>query len=348
MGKIDAAIAIIRALGFPKAQQNERSALSLLALVQLRENGSWRRLQQPQLGVRAIIDFCRNEYQRPYAENTRESFRKQTLHQFVAAGLALENPDEPSRAPNSPKWCYQISPEAKALLSTYGMSGWASALTSYMDKVGSLAEKYKAQRDLSLVPCKLPDGSVFTMSAGAHSELIRAIVEEFAPRFAPGSRVLYVGDTGNKGVIHDEALMQGLGIQVHQRGKMPDAILYREEMGWLYLIESVTSVGPVDSKRHGELVHLFGSAKAGLVFVTAFPSRQVMARFLPHIAWETEVWCSDNPSHLIHFNGDRFMGGRTERVLALLLRSSIALEVDDPAADAGAQKARLDNQFVVP
>ena len=109
-------------------------------------------------------------------------------------------------------------------------------------------------------------------------------------------------------VIHDEAFMDHLGIHAHERGKMPDAILYREDKGWIYLIESVTSVGPVDGKRHGELVYLFGKANAGLVFVTAFPSRQLMARFLTDIAWETEVWCADNPSHLIHFNGDRFMG----------------------------------------
>lgn len=308
MSKINEAIAIITALGFPKAQQNERSALSLLALLQLQEGGSWQKLQEPRLGVRAILDFCRNDYKKPYAENSRESFRKETLHQFVDGGLVLQNPDNPSRPPNSPKWCYQIAPEAKALLTKYGTPAWSTALGAYLEKVGSLAEKYKADRDLALVPCTLPDGTLFQMSAGGHSELIRDILQEFAPRFAPGSRLLYVGDTGNKGVIHDVAFLEQLGIHAHERGKMPDAILYREDKGWLYLIESVTSVGPVDGKRHSELIHLFGKAKAGLVFVTAFPSRQLMARFLTDIAWETEVWCSDNPSHLIHFNGDRFMG----------------------------------------
>lgn len=308
MSKIDEAIAIIQAFGFPRAQQNERSALTLLALVQLQEKGSWRTLKEPMLGVRAILDFCRNDYKKPYAENSRESFRKETLHQFVAGGLALQNPDEPSRAPNSPKWCYQISPEAKQVLMTYGTPAWNDALSAYLAKVGSLAEKYKSERDLELIPCRMPDGSLVEMSPGDHSELIRDIVQEFAPRFAPGSTVLYLGDTGNKGVVHDDASLVKLGVKVHERGKMPDAILYRKDKNWLYLIESVTSVGPVDGKRHAELTHLFGNAKAGLVFVTAFPSRQLMARFLPNIAWETEVWCSDAPTHLIHFNGDRFMG----------------------------------------
>ena len=104
MPKIDEAISIIIALGFPRAQQSERSALSLLALVQLYEDGLWQHLEEPMLGVRAILDFCRNDYNKPYAENSRESFRKETLHQFVSAGLALQNPDEPARPPNSPKW----------------------------------------------------------------------------------------------------------------------------------------------------------------------------------------------------------------------------------------------------
>jgi len=60
VSKIDEAVNIIAALGFPRAQQNERSALSLLALVQLRENGSWKKIERPLVGVRAILDFCRN------------------------------------------------------------------------------------------------------------------------------------------------------------------------------------------------------------------------------------------------------------------------------------------------
>ena len=65
---------------------------------------------------------------------------------------------------------------------------------------------------------------------------------------------------------------------------------------------------PVNAKRHGELAELFEAAEPGLVYVTAFPSRSDMARYLSDISWETEVWCADAPSHLIHFDGDRFLG----------------------------------------
>ncbi len=308
MSKIEEAITVLAELGFPRAQQNERSALSLLALLQLRENGTWKKLGEPLLGVRAILDFSRNDYQKPYAENSRESFRKESLHQFVSAGLAVQNPDAPARAPNSPKWCYQISPEARELLLSFKTPRWKAQLKRYLARAGSLSKKYKSERDLNMVRCQMPGGASFKMSPGAHSELIRDILESFAPRFAPAARVLYVGDTGNKGVIHDKLQMVKLGIDLHERGKMPDVVLYVEEKNWLFLVESVTSVGPVDGKRHAELTQLFAQTSAGLVFVTTFPNRQLMSRFLPHIAWETEVWCADDASHLIHFNGDRFLG----------------------------------------
>lgn len=308
MGKIDEAIAIITALGFPRAQQNERSALSLLALAQLREGGSWQAISTPMLGVRAILDFCRNDYQKPYAENSRESFRKETLHQFVAAGLALQNPDEPQRSPNSPKWCYQLAPDAVNLLVTYGTPGWVGALAAYLARAETLAQRYAAAREMAKTPCVLPNGQTMLLSPGQHSELIRDIVEEFAPRFVPGAKLVYVGDTGDKSIIFDEQHLAAIGVVLHGRGKLPDVIFHDENRDWLILVESVTSVGPMDGKRHEELLQLFANARPGLVFVTAFPDRALMSRFLGVLAWETEVWCASDPTHMIHFNGDRFLG----------------------------------------
>ena len=131
---------------------------------------------------------------------------------------------------------------------------------------------------------------------------------EFAPRFVPGGMLIYAGDTGEKWGYFDKNCLTKLGVDVDGHGKMPDVILYYPDKNWLLLIESVTSHGPVDGKRHAELANLFLGSKAGLVYVTAFPSRPRMARYLREIAWETEVWCAEAPSHLIHFNGARFLG----------------------------------------
>lgn len=138
--------------------------------------------------------------------------------------------------------------------------------------------------------------------------MIREILEQFAPRFAPGSEVIYFGDTGSKEGYFDRARLEELGVKVDRHGKMPDVVLYFARREWLILIESVTSHGPVDPKRHNELEELFKEAKAGLVYVTAFPNRSTMGRYLSEISWETEVWCADSPTHLIHFDGERFLG----------------------------------------
>jgi hypothetical protein len=120
--------------------------------------------------------------------------------------------------------------------------------------------------------------------------------------------LVYVGDTGEKMGYFDEPLLNELGVTIERHGKMPDVLLYLAKRNWLILIESVTSHGPVDSKRHDELQQLFSKSSAGLVFVTAFPNRKIFSRYLSKIAWETEVWVADAPTHLIHFNGTRFLG----------------------------------------
>jgi hypothetical protein len=160
----------------------------------------------------------------------------------------------------------------------------------------------------NVIPVVIAPGKTISLSPGDHSELIRAIIEDFAPRFAPGSVLVYAGDTGEKWGYFDKELLSGLGVEVDAHGKMPDVVLYFKEKNWLLLVESVTSHGPVDGKRHVELSALFAEAEAGLVYVTAFPNRAIMGRYLSDIAWETEVWVADSPSHLIHFNGERFLG----------------------------------------
>ncbi|HEU6437523.1 MAG TPA: BsuBI/PstI family type II restriction endonuclease [Nitratidesulfovibrio sp.] len=295
-------------LGFPRAQQNERSALCLLALLNLTPDRGWADAESPLMGITPIMDWARTHYDRDYAPNTRETFRRQTMHQFVDAGLALYNPDNPARPVNSPHAVYQISPEALALLQAYGTSAWGEALKAYLTAHGTLAAKYAKPRDQALIPLKIADGLETSLSPGAHNALIRDIWEQFAPRFAPGSVLVYAGDPGDKWGYFNEELLKRLGVAVDSHGKMPDVVLYYGKKGWLLLVEAVTSHGPVDGKRHAELAALFKDADAGLVYVTAFPDRATMGRYLGEIAWETEVWVADAPSHLIHFNGERFLG----------------------------------------
>ena len=307
-GHIQAAQEIIIFLGLPKAQQNERSALCLLALLNLTPDKTWVEAESPCMGITPIMDWVRKYYGKDYAPNTRETFRRETMHQFRDAGIALYNPDDPDRAVNSPKAVYQVAPAALNLLRLYETSAWDDALVSYLDKHPTLISRYEKKRKQNLVPVKISENQEVIFSPGNHSKLIRDVIEEFAPRFAPGSVLVYAGDTGNKWAYCDTALMGELGIDVDLHGKMPDVMLHYAEKNWLFLVEAVTSHGPVNGKRYEELAELCSGVKADLVYVTAFPDRSSMRKFLPEIAWETEAWVADSPSHLMHFNGTRFLG----------------------------------------
>lgn len=305
---IEAAQQIIASLGLPRAQQNERSALCLLALLNLTPGKAWADAENPLVSITPIMNWVREHYGKVYAPNTRETFRRQSMHQFCAAGVALYNPDKPDRPVNSPKAVYQIEPAALSMLRTFGSPAWHDSLATYLAERETLVTRYAKEREQNRIPVEIAAGQQITLSPGEHSELIRAIIEDFAPRFAPGSVLVYAGDTGEKWGYFDAPLLAGLGVDVDSHGKMPDVVLHFTAKNWLLLVESVTTHGPVDGKRHAELARLFAGSTAGLVYVTAFPNRSIMGRYLGEIAWETEVWVADAPSHLIHFNGVRFLG----------------------------------------
>jgi hypothetical protein len=106
----------------------------------------------------------------------------------------------------------------------------------------------------------------------------------------------------------DQDALRDLGVTIEAQGKMPDVVVHHQAKSWLVLIEAVTSHGPMSPKRHAELKELFEGSTAGLVFVTAFLTKRDLTRYLSDIAGETEVWVAEAPTHMIHFNGERFLG----------------------------------------
>src|SRR3989338_2551016 len=311
--RIGEALDILRQLGMPNEQLNDRTAICLLALLDLPETTTWDKASNSMLGIRAILDFAREKLGRNYAENTRESIRKYSVKQLVAAGVLLHNPDKPDRAVNSSGNCYQVESNALALFRKFCTRGWKKALSIHLETRQTLADQFAQHRDMQRIPVVVNQGHKIKLSAGKHSDLIRAIIEEFVPRFVPGGELVYVGDTGTKWGYFDEPLLRTLGVKVGSHGKMPDVVIYYRKKNWLILFEAVASSGPVDGIRHAELSDLFKASTAGLVYVTAFPDRgEVMRKFLSVVAWETEVWCASDPTHLIHFNGIRFLGPYTK------------------------------------
>ncbi|WP_371164456.1 BsuBI/PstI family type II restriction endonuclease [Buchananella felis] len=299
---------ILELLGMDRERSNERSALVLLALSNLSPGMSWAEVESPLLGTRAIMDFMRDKFAREYAPNTRETVRRFTLHQFVEVGIVVQNVDDPQRPVNSPYWNYSLSMPVRTLLASYGSDAWQSRLRDYLVERPGLIALYAAEREMEKIPVALPDGDLVALSPGGQNELIRSMVEEFCPRYAPGGVVLYVGDADSKWAIFAQNDLKALGVDIDRHGKMPDLVVYLPDRGWLLLMEAVISHGPVDAKRKRELEELFVNAAVGLVFVSCFPSRAVYRRYADKIAWESEVWFADEPTHMLHFNGERFLG----------------------------------------
>ena len=308
--RIEDAIEVIKLLGLPKGQWNSRTAMVLLALGQLPPDKPWSEMSNALSGTLAIMGFIASHYETTYAPNTRETIRRYSLHQMVDAGIVLQNPDEPTRPTNSAKTVYQLTTVALETLRTRDTSLWSSSLEMYLKEIPTLRERYAQSRDMQTLPVSLADGTQLRLSPGGQNVLVKDILEQFAPRFVKGGIISYVGDTSitDSGMRMNADGLATLEISQDYHGKMPDVILFDVNRGWLILVEAVTSHGPVNVKRRDDLHTLFSHLDVGIVYVTAFLSRKDMIKHLADIAWETEVWIAESPDHLIHFDGDRFLG----------------------------------------
>lgn len=306
--RIQEARELLAELGMDAERSNERSALVFLALLALRPGEPWTDAGNPMLGTRAIMNAIRDDYFKDYAPNSRETLRRFTLHQFAEALLVVQNPDEPDRPVNSPKWNYQVTSEALHVVQAYGKPDFHFTLNTYLEAAPGLKARYAAAREMERIPLTLLDGSDFTLSPGGQNVLLKQMVEDFCPRFTPGAEVLYIGDAGDKWALFQRDRLSALGVTVDEHGKMPDLVVYLADRNWLVLLEAASSHGPVDSKRHDELADLFADSTAGLVYVSCFPDRAEFRKYVDKIAWESEVWCADHPTHMIHYNGARFLG----------------------------------------
>jgi type II restriction enzyme len=321
VSRIDEARRLLADFNFDPKRCNVRSGLTLLALAQVdRSRGAWAKATNPALTVDQLMRWVNTKHRaslparvrarKGYATGTRESFRRQTLHQFVEAGFVIANDDDPGRATNSDRNNYRLNPEALAVIQAFGTDQFDHALAGYLERAPGLAATYRAAREMTRIPITLPDGVTLTIGGGGQNVLIKQMIDDFCARFVPGGEVLYIGDAGQKFAHLDSVGFASLGVAIDDRhhGKMPDLVVHDRRRDWLILMEAASTHGPVDAKRHGELKALFSGSSAGPVYVSCFPDRATMRAFLADLAWETEAWCASDPTHMIHLDGQRFLG----------------------------------------
>ena len=305
MDKIEETRDFLNRIGMPKAQQADICCYVILAMAGIKPDMQWKEATNEWIRIHDIIQFANSYYGTTYAENSRETFRKQALHHFRTAALVEDN----GKATNSPNYQYRLTEETLQMLRVRDTIEWQPSLRRFLHYHQSLIEMYASKKKMSMMPVQI-NGQDFSFSSGKHNELQKAIIEEFAPRFAPNSECLYVGDTIEKDLVKNVEKLTKLGFEITLHDKMPDVVLYREDKDWLYFVESVTSVGPMDPKRILEITEMTKDVAAGKIFVTAFLDFKTYKRFSEELAWETEVWIAEMPDHMIHLNGDKFLGPR--------------------------------------
>lgn len=305
MDKIEETREFLNNIGMSKAQQADICCYVILAMAGIKSDMQWKEATNDWIRIHDIIQFANSYYGTTYAENSRETFRKQALHHFRTAALVEDN----GKATNSPNYRYRLTEETLQMLRVRDTIEWQPSLRRFLHYHQSLIEMYASKKKMSMMPVKI-NGQNFSFSPGKHNELQKAIIEEFAPRFAPNSECLYVGDTIEKDLVKNVEKLTELGFEITLHDKMPDVVLYREDKEWLYFVESVTSVGPMDPKRILEITEMTKDVTAGKIFVTAFLDFKTYKRFSENLAWETEVWIAEMPEHMIHLNGDKFLGPR--------------------------------------
>lgn len=203
---------------------------------------------------------------------------------------------------------YAVSSDYSDVIRAFDWQTWQAPLQKFMEGRVTLAYQLASTRNLEKTLITLPSGAILEFSPGEHNLLQKAIIEDFLPRYGYGADVLYVGDTAKKFIVFEKEKLERLNFFELAHGELPDVIAYSSAKNWLYLIEAVHSSGPISRTRLLTLKSLTRSCTADIIYVTSFLNRETFRKFVAEIAWETEVWIANDPDHLIHFDGGKFLG----------------------------------------
>lgn len=311
---INEALDILQNAGIPFSGKGTRAlecmAMSFLAVAGVTK--SWKEAkgqnEHRHLKTREIIKYINEHFEENISPGSYDDIRRKHLKLLVLADLVLNSANNPSAAQNDPTRGYTLSGEFKALVNYYRSEDWEIKLKLFNKNRPSLNEILQRKRDIPKVRVTLPSGHILEFSRGGHNQLQREIIEEFLPRFGSGCQVLYVGDATDKFLLREDDKLNELGFFELNHDSLPDIVAYNEDKNWIFLIEAFFTSGPMSEERILELKKSLKDCTGDLIFITAFTSKADFRKNVVDIGWETEVWTADNPDHLVHFNGGKFLG----------------------------------------
>ncbi|MDR0390889.1 MAG: hypothetical protein LBH59_03205 [Planctomycetaceae bacterium] len=308
---INEALEILDVVGIPLQGKTERAmeriAISFLAVAGV--TSDWTQAKNnTNLKTRDIINFVNEYFEETISSSSYDNIRRKDLKLLVVSNLVINNGTSRRAATNDPTRGYALHPQFRDLVVTYSTPNWKHVLSIFNANRQKLSNILARKRNIQKIPVKLPNGEKIDLSLGKHNILQKQVIEEFLPRFGSNCELLYLGDTTNKLLYVAQERLNELQFFDLLHNDLPDLVAYNELKNWLYLIEAVHSSGTMSETRILELKQMLKDCKAELIFVTTFLTKADFKKWILDIAWETEVWIADNPDHMIHFNGNKFLG----------------------------------------
>ena len=293
-------------------RRQEKMAMVFLAIANMSPGKAWADAAKPSdahiLRTREIIAFINDHFEENISFGSYDDIRRKDLVRPVGMGLIVKAANNLDADTNDGTRGYGISEHLSNLAREFGTDGWRRAADSFELDLDYI-EQLNAVRLVKKLKVTLPDNTEILLDDGPHNQIQKAVINEFLPRFGYDAEVYYIGDTSDKKSVKNDDAMKAIGLAVADRGMLPDIVAFSRSKGWLFLIEAVHSSNPMNPERCIELSRtVLKDCKFGVVFVTAFLTRRDFAKWVGDIAWETEVWIASDPDHMVHFNGDRFLG----------------------------------------
>lgn len=313
---VEQGLIILQDLGVPleslTERRKEKMAKAFLAVAGLKPGMSWSQAKdnddKHQLLSRQIIAFMNAHLGEKIADSSYDDIRRKDLVLPEAASIVLKSAKNPDANTNDGTRGFALNPTAAKAIRKFGTPQWQTSVEQFMSGREALSEELNRKRSLARIPVQINSDVALTFSPGKHNILQKQVIDSFLAIFGFGATVLYVGDTADKYLYIDKAKLDEINFFKISHDKLPDVVAFSSEKNWLYLIEAVTTANPITELRRRTLLQLTAGCTADVIFITAFPDRLTYRRFAKDIAWETEVWIAESPEHMIHFNGDKFLG----------------------------------------